>query len=44
MVRFLKLLLFLIVVGLSSMIGYAIFGDLEPNRVEVNKPVDLDGN
>lgn len=44
MIRVLKLLLFLCVVGVSAMIGYAIFGDLDPNRVEVNQPVELDGN
>ncbi len=42
--RLLKLLLFLIIVGIFAVIGYAYFGDLSPNRVEVNQPVQLDGN
>lgn len=42
--RLFKLLLFLIIVGILAIIGYAYFGDLSPNRVEVNQPVELDAN
>lgn len=42
--RLLKLLIFLIVMSIFAIIGYAYFGDLSPNRVEVNQPVELDGN
>lgn len=42
--RLFKLLLFLIVLGILGIIGYAYFGDLAPSRVEVNMPVELDAN
>ena len=42
--RLFKLLVFLIVMGIAAIIGYAYFGDLSPNRVEVNQPVVLDAN
>ncbi|EPX81038.1 hypothetical protein [Litoreibacter arenae] len=44
MIRLLKALVFLIVVGIVAIIGYAYLGDLTPNRVEVNQPVTLDAN
>jgi len=40
--RLLKLLVFLIVMGIAAIIGYAYLGDLTPNRIEVNQPVELD--
>lgn len=43
MARLFKLLLFLIVLGIFGIIGYAYFGDLTPSRVEVNLPVELNG-
>lgn len=39
-----KLFVFLIIVGVFAVVGYAYLGDLSPNRVEVNEPVTLDGN
>ncbi len=42
--RLLKLLVFLIVMGIVAIVGYAYFGELSPNRVEVNQPVELDAN
>lgn len=42
--RLLKAIFFLIAVGAIGVIGYAYLGDLTPNRVEVNQPVDLDAN
>ncbi len=42
--RLLKLLVFLIVMGIAAIIGYAYFGDLTPNRIEVNQPVELDAS
>lgn len=44
MKRLFKLVFFLIVVGIIAVIGNAYLGDLSPNRVEVNQPVELDGN
>jgi hypothetical protein len=42
--RLLKLLVFLIVMGIAAIVGYAYLGELSPNRVEVNQPVELDAN
>ena len=39
--RLIKLLVFLIIVGIFAVIGYAYLGDLTPNRIEVNQPVEL---
>jgi len=36
--------LFLIVMGIAAIVGYAYFGELSPNRIEVNQPVELDAN
>ncbi|SFR42043.1 hypothetical protein [Litoreibacter janthinus] len=44
MIRLLKALVFLIVIGIVGIVGYAYLGDLTPNRVEVNQPVTLDAN
>lgn len=41
MVRLFKLLALLAIIGLIAVIGYAYLGDLQPDRVEVNKPVQL---
>ncbi len=42
--RLLKLLLFLLIVGLLGLIGYAYIGDLSPNQVDVSEPVELNAN
>jgi len=42
--RLLKFLVFPIVMGIAAIIGYAYLGDLSPNRIEVNQPVELDAN
>lgn len=41
MVRLLKFLGFLIVVAVFAVVGFAYLGDLEPDRVEVNQPIEL---
>ncbi len=41
MVRILKLLFFLILIAIISVIGFAFFGDLTPDRTEVNQPIEL---
>jgi len=43
-IRLLKALVFLILIGIVGLIGYAYLGDLSPSRVEVNQPVTLDAN
>ncbi|GFE63701.1 hypothetical protein KIN_07750 [Litoreibacter roseus] len=42
MVRFFKIMVFLLVTGFSAIVGYAYFGDLAPNQVEINQPVEFD--
>lgn len=42
--RLFKLLVFLILIGIVALIGYAYLGDLAPSRVEVNQPVEVDAN
>ena len=42
MVRLLKFLLFVLVVGFVGLSGYAYLGDMEPDRVERTEPVTLD--
>ncbi len=44
MKRLFKLILFLVVIGALAVVVNAYLGDLSPNRVEVNQPVELDGN
>jgi hypothetical protein len=41
MVRILKLLFFLILIAVIAVIGFAYFGDLRPDRTEVNQPIEL---
>jgi len=43
-VRILKVLLFLVIVGFVALAGYAYFGDLSPNQSEQREPVTLDVN
>ncbi|MDZ4136265.1 MAG: hypothetical protein U1D06_11850 [Paracoccaceae bacterium] len=43
MVRLLKVVFVLIVVGLAALTGYSYFGDIAPPTGEVTKPVVLDG-
>jgi hypothetical protein len=39
--RIFKTLVFLILVGICAVIGFAYLGDLQPDRVEVNQPIEL---
>ncbi|MCB2115482.1 MAG: hypothetical protein KDE00_04090 [Rhodobacteraceae bacterium] len=41
MLRILKILLFLGVVGFAGLSGYAYLGDMAPERAEVRIPVEL---
>lgn len=41
MVRLLKLLLVLVVLGFIALVGYAYLGDLSPERQDVSEPVIL---
>lgn len=42
MLRLFKLLVFLVLVGLIGLTGYAYLGDLSPETAPQNVPVDLD--
>lgn len=42
--RLLKLLFFLILIGVLALIGYAYLGDLSPEQNDVSEPVELDAN
>lgn len=44
MLRLLKVLLVLVVLAGIAVVGYAYFGDLDPDRTEVRQPVTLDGD
>lgn len=39
--RLLKLLVVLILAGLIGLVGYAYFGDMDPNRQEMRAPVEM---
>jgi hypothetical protein len=41
--RFLKILFFLAVLGAIGLVGFAYFGDLTPNLTETRIPVSVDG-
>jgi hypothetical protein len=41
MIRIIKLLLLLLVVGLAALTGYAFIGDMSPKRHQVEQPVTL---
>jgi predicted negative regulator of RcsB-dependent stress response len=43
MIRILKVLVVLAVLGFVALAGYAYFGDLSPEETEVTVPVTLDG-
>ncbi len=42
MIRLLKFLAFLIVLGGIGLVGYAYLGDLSPEQEEISEPVELD--
>ena len=41
---FLKLVLFLVIVGALGLVGYAYLGDLRPNQTDVSEPVNLNAD
>lgn len=43
MLRILKLLIFLAVIGFIALVGYAYLGDMSPEQSETTVPVTLDG-
>lgn len=43
MSRLIKPLLFLLLVGVAAVIGFAYFGDISADRIENRVPVTLDG-
>ena len=44
MLRFLKLILFLVIILGGVLIGYAYFGDLTPEQQDASEPLELDAN
>lgn len=44
MSRILKLLVFLLLIGVIALVGYAYLGDLSPEQGDVSDPVELDAN
>ena len=44
MIRLLKALLVLVLVGFLALVGYAYLGDLSPEPQDVSEPVKLDVN
>lgn len=44
MLRLLKFLLVILVLGALGLVGYAYFGDLSPTQEDRNIPVDLDAS
>ncbi|MEM1130241.1 MAG: hypothetical protein AAGH83_06935 [Pseudomonadota bacterium] len=44
MIRLLKFLVFVCVIGFIGLVGYAYLGDLTPEREELRIPVDLNEN
>ncbi len=44
MSRLLKLLVFLLLIGVIALVGYAYLGDLSPEQSDVSDPVELDAN
>ena len=42
--RLLKLLFFLVLVGVLALVGYAYLGDLSPEQSDVTQPVELNAN
>ncbi|WP_164870772.1 hypothetical protein [Mesobaculum littorinae] len=43
MLRILKLLVFLLVIGFVALVGYAYLGNLAPEKTDVSEEVTLDG-
>lgn len=44
MVRILKLIVVLLLLGFVGLVGFAYLGDLSPDLKEVREPVELDVN
>lgn len=44
MVRLLKIIFFLLLIGALGLVGYAYLGDLSPEQSDVSEPVELDAN
>lgn len=44
MLRLLKLVLFLTVVGFIGLVGYAYLGNLAPEQDDISEPVTLNAN
>lgn len=42
MIRILKLIVVLLVLGFIGLVGFAYLGDLSPEMKEVHEPVELD--
>jgi hypothetical protein len=42
--RLLKLLFFLVLLGVIALVGFAYLGDLSPEQSDVVEPVELDAN
>ncbi|MGC9420766.1 MAG: hypothetical protein ACP5EN_17510 [Rhodovulum sp.] len=42
MVRLLKALIFLVIVGFIGLVGFAYLGDMTPEQAEVNESLTLD--
>ncbi|ARE39126.1 hypothetical protein RGUI_0985 [Rhodovulum sp. P5] len=42
MVRLLKALFFLLIVGFVGLVGFAYLGDLDPSQTEINQSLSLD--
>ena len=44
MMRLIKYLLLLVLIGFVGVVGFAYLGDLSPEQGDVTKPVTLDAN
>jgi len=39
--RMIKVVVVLVLAGLIGLVGYAYFGDMDPNRTEIRSPLQL---